>query len=73
MRRWDSRPIDEPTPSADAVTVTALAGALSAAEASVQLDFASEPPDESVGSADGSLSIPELTRCHAMVGQSPDP
>ena len=73
MRWWDSRPIDEPTTSSDVVTVTALPRALSTAAASVQLDFASEPQDESVRAAGGSLGIPELTRCHAVVGQSPDP
>ena len=45
---WYSRPIDEPTTSADVVTVTAPPGVLSAAAASVQLDFASEPRDESL-------------------------
>ena len=35
--------------------------------------FASETPHTSVRSAGGTLSIPHLTRCHAVVGQSPDP
>ena len=42
-------------------------------ETSVQLDFASETLHASVRAAGGSLSIPELTRCHAVVGQLPDP
>ena len=73
MRWWDSRSIDEPTTSADVVTVTALPRALPAAAASVQLDFASETLHASVRATGGSLSIPELTRYHAVVGQSPDP
>ena len=73
MRWWYSRPIDEQTTSADVVTATALPRALSTAAASVQLDFASEPQDESVRAAGGSLGIPGLTRYHVVVGQSPDP
>ena len=53
----------------DGATVTARA--LSRAAASTLSKGASEPPDESVRSADERLSILELTRCHAMVGQSP--
>ena len=52
------------------MTATALPGALSAAAASVQLDFASEPQDESMRAAGGTLGIPELTRCHAVVWDS---
>ena len=72
MRWWDSRLIHEPTAPADAVVVkrpprpSALA-----AHGEPLFEGASEPPDESERSADERLSIPELTRCHAMVGQSP--
>ena len=38
-----------------------------------QYDFAFETPHASVRSAGERLSIPELTRGHAVVGQSPDP
>ena len=65
--------IDEPTTSADVVTVTALPRALSAAAACVQLEFASETLHASVRAAGGTLSISELIRHHTMVGQSPDP
>ena len=73
MRCWDSRPMNEPTTSADVVTVTVLPRALSAAASSVQLDFASETSHASVRAAGGTLSIPKLTRYHVVVGQSPDP
>ena len=73
MLCWDSRPIDEPTTSADVVTVTVLPRALSAAASSVQLDFASETSHASVRAAGGSLGTPELTWYHVVVGQSPDP
>ena len=73
MRCWDSRPIDEPTTSADVVTVTVLPRALSAAASSVQLDFASETSHAYVRAAGGTLSIPKLTRYDVVVGQSPDP
>ena len=43
------------------------------APASRSVDFASETPHASVRAAGGSLGIAELTRCHAVVGQSPDP
>ena len=39
---WDSRPIHEPTASADVVTRYGAAGALSAAASSVQLEGASD-------------------------------
>ena len=72
---WDSRPVDESTASADVVTVTALPRASigARAAANVQLEFASETPHASVRAAGGSLGIPELTRYHVVVGQSPDP
>ena len=76
MRWWDSRLIHEPTTSADAVLVKrspTVAKPLLFTAASVQLDFASEPQDESVRAAGGSLGIPGLTRYHVVVGQSPDP
>jgi hypothetical protein len=60
-RWWYSRPIDEPTTSADVVTVTALPRALSAAAASVQLDFASETLHASVRAAGGGV---EHSRAH---------
>ena len=43
------------------------------APASRSVDFASETPHASVRAAGGSLGIAELIRCHAVVGQSPDP
>ena len=75
MRWWDSRLIHEPTTSADAVVVkrspTVAETALVTASSALP-EGASEPQDESVRVAGGTLGIPELTRCHAMVGQSPD-
>ena len=73
MRCWDSRPIDEPTTSADVVTVTVLPRARPAAAASEQLEFASETSHASVRAAGGCLRIPKLTRYHVVEGQSPDP
>ena len=74
MRWWDSRLIHEPTAPADAVVVKRPPRALSRRMRQYGeplFEGASEPPDESVRSADERLSILELTRCHAMVGQSP--
>ena len=76
MRWWDSRLIHEPTAPADAVVVKRPPRALSRRMRQYGeplFEGASEPPDESVRSADADerLSILELTRCHAMVGQSP--
>ena len=65
--------IDEATASADVVAVTVLPQVLPAAAASDQLDFASETSHASVRAAGVCLSIPKLTRYHAVVGQSPDP
>ena len=76
MRWWDSRLIHEPTTSADAVVVKRSPkpfSGLAFTAASALPEGASEPQDESVRVAGGTLGIPELTRCHAMVGQSPDP
>ena len=72
-RCQDCRPIHEVIASADVVTVTALPRALSAAAVNVQLEFASETPHASVRAAGGTLSIPHLTQCHMVAGQSPDP
>ena len=76
MRWLDSRLIHEPTTSADAVVVkrspTVAETALVIASSAL-LEGASEPQDESVRAAGGTLGIPELTRCHTVVGQSPDP
>ena len=72
MRWWDSRLIHEPTAPADAVVVKRPPRPSALATHGEPLcEGASEPPDESVRSADERLSILELTRCHAMVGQSP--
>ena len=65
--------MDEATASADVVAVTVLPRALLAAAASDQLDFTSETSHASVQAAGGCLSIPKLTRYHAVVGQSPGP
>ena len=73
MRWWDSRPIHEPTTSADAVVVKRSPKPFSRAAASALPEGASEPQDESVRAAGGTLGIPELTRWHTVVGQSPDP
>ena len=73
MRWWDSRLIHEPTASAATVVVKRSPKPFSRAAASALPEGASEPRDESVRVAGGSLGIPELTRCHAVVGQSPDP
>ena len=70
---WGSRLIHERTASADALVVQPSPQALSTSLAELVSEDASEPPDESVRSEGGSLSIPELTRYHAVVGQSPDP
>ena len=51
----------------------AAASSISAAAANVQLEFASETPHASVRAAGGTLGIPEPTRYHVVVGQSPDP
>ena len=73
MRWWDSRLIHEPTTSADAVVVKRSPKPFSRAAASALPEGASEPQDESVRAAGGTLGIPELTRWHTVVGQSPDP
>ena len=73
MRWWDSRLIHEQTTSADAVVVKRSPKPFSFIASSALPEGASEPQDESVRVAGGTLGIPELTRCHAMVGQSPDP
>ena len=49
------------------------AGAGSCSQPFGKPEGASEPWNESVRLAGRSLGIPELTRCHAVVGQSPDP
>ena len=69
---WDSRLFHERTASADAVIVAAVAATALERTASALSEDASEPPDESVRSSGGRLSIPELARCHIVVGQSPD-
>ena len=70
---WERRLVYEPTASADAVIVKRSPRALAAhGERSLSED-ASEAPDESVRSSGGTLSISELTWCHVVVGQSPDP
>ena len=73
MRWWDSHLIDEPTTSADAAVVKRSPKPLSFTASSALPEGASEPQDESVLAAGGSLGIPELTRYHVVVGQSPDP
>ena len=69
---WDSRLFHERTASADAVIVAAVAATALERTASALSEDASEPPDESVRSSGGRLSIPELTWWHAVVGQSLD-
>ena len=61
IRYSDSRPIYEPTTSADVVTVASLPRALSAATASVQLEGASVTPYASMRMKSGCLSIRKLT------------
>ena len=77
MRWWDSRLIHETITSADTVVVkrspTVAETVLESRGERALPEGASEPRDESVRVAGGSLGIPELTRCHAVVGQSPDP
>ena len=73
---WDSHLIHEPTTSVDAVLVKrspTVAKPLSFTAASALPEGASEPQDESVRVAGGTLGITELTRCHAVMEQSPDP
>jgi hypothetical protein len=73
----DSRLIHEPTTSADAVVVkrwpTVAETALVYRVSSALPEGTSEPQDEPVQAAAGTLGIPELTRRHVVVGQSLDP